>query len=95
MDLNKFRSLIGADLQAQAGLDDIGIDAILIMPDGFTQSPAGWPVISEFAAIFLINDSRRNVHLFGRFGCLNIGRALPRWMRPMVIARQDLDHWRL
>jgi putative tryptophan/tyrosine transport system substrate-binding protein len=41
---------LSADLQAREALDDIGIDAILIMPEGLTQSPAGWPIISEFAA---------------------------------------------
>jgi putative ABC transport system substrate-binding protein len=39
-----------ADLQARAAADDIGIDAILIMPDDITQSPPGWPMLSEFAA---------------------------------------------
>lgn len=39
-----------ADLQARAAADDIGIDAVLIMPDDITQSPPGWPMLSEFAA---------------------------------------------
>jgi putative ABC transport system substrate-binding protein len=39
-----------ADLQARAAADDIGMDAILIMPDDITQSPDGWPLISQFAA---------------------------------------------
>jgi putative ABC transport system substrate-binding protein len=41
---------IQADLQARAASDDIGLDAILIMPDFPSQSPAGWPLLSEFAA---------------------------------------------
>jgi putative ABC transport system substrate-binding protein len=40
---------IQADLQARAASDDIGLDAILIMPDPLSHSPAGWPLISEFA----------------------------------------------
>jgi len=39
-----------ADLQARTAAGDIGIDAILIMPDDITQSPPGWPMLSEFAA---------------------------------------------
>jgi putative ABC transport system substrate-binding protein len=41
---------IQADLQARAASDDIGLDAILIMPDPLSHSPAAWPLISEFAA---------------------------------------------
>lgn len=41
---------IQANLQARAASDDIGMDAILIMPDDLSQSPAGWPLIAEFAA---------------------------------------------
>lgn len=40
---------INLDLQARAVSGDPGIDAILIMPEGFTQSSEGWPVIREFA----------------------------------------------
>jgi putative ABC transport system substrate-binding protein len=41
---------IQADLQARAQSGDIGMDAILIMPEVISQSPEGWAVISEFAA---------------------------------------------
>ena len=41
---------IQSDLQARAASDDIGLDAILIMPDFPSQSPTGWPLISKFAA---------------------------------------------
>ena len=41
---------IQADLQARAELDDIGMDAILIMPELLSQSPTTWPLISKFAA---------------------------------------------
>ena len=41
---------IQADLQARAGTADIGLDAILIMPELLSQSPDGWGVISKFAA---------------------------------------------
>ncbi|UCF93256.1 MAG: ABC transporter substrate-binding protein [Desulfobacterales bacterium] len=40
---------IQADLQARAASGDIGMDAILIMPDDLSQSPTGWPLISRFA----------------------------------------------
>lgn len=40
---------IQADLQARAQLSDIGMDAILIMPEVLSQSPDGWAVISQFA----------------------------------------------
>lgn len=39
-----------ADLQARAKLGDIGIDAIILMPDIFNHSPEGWTIISKFAA---------------------------------------------
>ncbi|HEY4689390.1 MAG TPA: ABC transporter substrate-binding protein [Anaerolineae bacterium] len=39
-----------ADLQTRAASDDLGMDAIFIMPDDLTQSPDGVPVIVEFAA---------------------------------------------
>jgi len=38
-----------AALQARAALDDIGIDAIFIMPEILTQSPEGWAMIIMFA----------------------------------------------
>ncbi|UCF91023.1 MAG: ABC transporter substrate-binding protein [Desulfobacterales bacterium] len=41
---------IQADLQARAASGDPGIDAILIMPDTVSQSPAGWTAIAAFAA---------------------------------------------
>jgi putative ABC transport system substrate-binding protein len=41
---------IEADLQARASADDIGLDAILIITDDLSQSPDGWPMISQFAA---------------------------------------------
>jgi putative ABC transport system substrate-binding protein len=41
---------IQADLQARAASDDIGMDAIQILPEALTQSPAGWAAISTFAA---------------------------------------------
>ncbi len=40
---------IEADLAARAAADDPGIDAIILMPDGFNHSPAGWEVIKTFA----------------------------------------------
>jgi len=41
---------IQADLQARAASGDIGMDAILIMPEVLSQSPDGWAAISKFAA---------------------------------------------
>jgi len=41
---------IEADLQARSVSDDIGMDAILIITDDLSQSPDGWPLISQFAA---------------------------------------------
>lgn len=38
------------DLEAKAKSEDIRIDAIQIMPETLTQSPAGWALITEFAA---------------------------------------------
>jgi len=40
---------IQADLEARASSDDIGLDAILILSDDLSQTPTGWPLISEFA----------------------------------------------
>jgi putative ABC transport system substrate-binding protein len=40
---------IEADLAARAAADDLGLDAIILMPDAFNYSPAGWGVISQFA----------------------------------------------
>ncbi len=41
---------IAADLDARAKAADIGMDAILIMPETLSQSAAGWGAISKFAA---------------------------------------------
>jgi putative ABC transport system substrate-binding protein len=41
---------IQAALQARAASDDMGMDAILIMPEVLSQSPASWAAISQFAA---------------------------------------------
>ncbi len=41
---------IQADLQARAASGDTGMDAIQILPEALTQSPAGWEAISTFAA---------------------------------------------
>ncbi len=41
---------IRADLAARAAGDDIGIDAMILMPDLFNHSPDGWALISGFAA---------------------------------------------
>jgi putative tryptophan/tyrosine transport system substrate-binding protein len=38
-----------AALRKRSGLRDIGVDAILIMPETLTQSPEGWAQISRFA----------------------------------------------
>lgn len=40
---------IQADLQARSASEDIGIDAILIMPDDLSQSPDGFGAIVKFA----------------------------------------------
>ena len=45
---------IQADLGARTGAEDIGLDAIMIMPDDISQSPAGWRLISEFAARYKV-----------------------------------------
>jgi putative ABC transport system substrate-binding protein len=41
---------LSADLSARAHLADIGLDAILIMPDDLNASPDGFAVLSWFAA---------------------------------------------
>lgn len=41
---------IQADLQTRASAADIGLDGILIITDDLSQSPDGWPMISQFAA---------------------------------------------
>ncbi|MCL4299671.1 MAG: ABC transporter substrate-binding protein [Anaerolineae bacterium] len=41
---------IPANLQARAASDDIGMDAILILPETLSQSAVGYGAISEFAA---------------------------------------------
>jgi putative ABC transport system substrate-binding protein len=40
---------IDRDLRARNKAADIGMDAILIMPDDYTQSPPGWAMLSKFA----------------------------------------------
>lgn len=40
---------IQADLSMRSAADDIGLDGILIISDDLSQSPAGWPLISQFA----------------------------------------------
>jgi putative ABC transport system substrate-binding protein len=40
---------IQADLAARSAAEDIGLDAMLLMPDGFNHSPFGLPVICAFA----------------------------------------------
>jgi putative ABC transport system substrate-binding protein len=45
---------IQADLQARADAKDIGMDAIMIMPDDISQSSAGWKVIRTFAMRFKV-----------------------------------------
>ncbi len=39
-----------ADLAMRAKSADLGLDAIILMPDTFNHSPAGWTVIKNFAA---------------------------------------------
>ncbi len=51
---------VEADLAARAESDDLGIDAMLLMPDGINHSPDGWGVISKFAA-------EQNVPIAGSF----------------------------
>ena len=41
---------LGADLAARAKLADLGLDAIITMPDSFNTTPAGFAVLSKFAA---------------------------------------------
>ncbi len=41
---------IPADLDARSASTDTGIDAILIMPETYSQSPIGWTAIRKFAA---------------------------------------------
>ncbi|MBN1428857.1 MAG: ABC transporter substrate-binding protein [Anaerolineae bacterium] len=38
-----------ADLAARTEADDLGIDAIILMPDIFNHSPEGWEIILSFA----------------------------------------------
>ena len=40
----------GTDLATRAGSADLGIDAILTMPEKFNTSPDGFAVLSKFAA---------------------------------------------
>ena len=44
------KSELAADLAARAGSTDLGMDAILTMPDSFNTSPDGFAVLSKFAA---------------------------------------------
>ena len=41
---------LAADLAARAASGDVGMDAIILMPDGFNHCPEGWELISTFAA---------------------------------------------
>ena len=41
---------IEADLAARAAADDLGLDAIILMPDGFNHAPDGFAMLSQFAA---------------------------------------------
>jgi putative ABC transport system substrate-binding protein len=41
---------IEADLAARAAAADLGLDAIILMPDGFNHSPDGFAMLSKFAA---------------------------------------------
>ena len=41
---------IKADLEARATSVDVGLDGILIITDDLSQSPDGWPLISQFAS---------------------------------------------
>ncbi len=55
---------VRVDLQARTATDDIGIDAILLMPELLMQSPDGWTLISTFAAehsIPLVGSSDKTV----------------------------------
>jgi putative ABC transport system substrate-binding protein len=49
-----------ADLAARAASDDLGLDAIILMPDGFNHGPDGLKVLTTFAA-------EHNVPLGGSF----------------------------
>lgn len=40
---------IGADLEARAQADDLGLDAIILMADGFSNSPPGYAQLITFA----------------------------------------------
>jgi putative ABC transport system substrate-binding protein len=44
------REELGADLAARANSADLGLDAILTMPDEFNTSPAAFAVLTKFAA---------------------------------------------
>jgi putative ABC transport system substrate-binding protein len=41
---------LDADLAARAAADDIGLDAIILMPDGFNHTPDGLGMLTQFAA---------------------------------------------
>ena len=41
---------LGADLAARAASDDLGMYAMILMPDGFNHGPAGLAMLCEFAA---------------------------------------------
>jgi putative ABC transport system substrate-binding protein len=36
------------DLTRRMAADDLGLDGVILMPDGFNHSPVGWAVISKF-----------------------------------------------
>jgi putative ABC transport system substrate-binding protein len=42
-------TMLQANLQARAALDDIGVDAVFIMPEVLTQTPEGFSAIITFA----------------------------------------------
>jgi putative ABC transport system substrate-binding protein len=41
---------LAADLAARAAADDLGLDGIILMPDGFSHGPDGFAMLSQFAA---------------------------------------------
>jgi putative ABC transport system substrate-binding protein len=41
---------VAADLTARAAAADLGLDAIILMPDGFSHGPDGFAMLSQFAA---------------------------------------------
>ena len=41
---------LAADLAARAAADDLGVDGIILMPDGFSHGPDGFAMLTQFAA---------------------------------------------